>query len=220
MMKHLIISIGAYLLFITSCGQTTDVNKQSETNQDMNEHKTDTITLGGGCFWCTEAVFQQLNGVYSVTSGYSGGHINNPSYREVCGGQTGHVECIQIRFNPDTISLVELLDVFFRTHGPTKLNRQGNDVGSQYRSIVFYQNNKQKELTEKYINTLNESEIWDKPIVTEVTEANVFYQAEDYHQDYYNLNNNQPYCRYVIEPKLDILKNEFKNKLKKQTQKE
>jgi peptide-methionine (S)-S-oxide reductase len=177
--------------------------------------KTDTATFGTGCFWCTEAVFQELEGVLKATSGYSGGHIKNPTYKEVCEGTTGHAECIQVVYDPTKITYDELLEVFWQTHDPTTLNRQGNDVGTQYRSVVFYHNAEQKQKAEKYKAELTKSGAWDKPLVTEIAAYDTFYAAEDYHQDYYNNNGSQPYCYYVIKPKLEKFEKVFKSKLKK-----
>ncbi|MCK5170795.1 MAG: peptide-methionine (S)-S-oxide reductase MsrA [Bacteroidales bacterium] len=171
-------------------------------------------TFGSGCFWCTEAVFQQLNGVESAISGYSGGTIKNPTYKEVKTGETGHAEVIQVRFNPEIISYKELLEVFWKSHDPTTLNKQGADVGTQYRSAIFYHNNEQKDLAEDYKNTLDDSDIFAKQIVTEITEFKEFFKAENYHQDYYNNNNSQPYCSFVITPKIEKFKKIFKDKLK------
>lgn len=176
--------------------------------------KTDTATFGTGCFWCTEAVFQQLEGVLKTTSGYSGGHVANPSYKEVCTGETGHAECLEIIYDPTKISYDDLLQVFWQVHDPTTLNRQGNDVGTQYRSVIFYHNNEQKEKAEKYKVELDKSGAWDNPIVTEIVPAAPFYKAEDYHQNYYNDNGSQPYCYFVIRPKLEKFEKVFKNKLK------
>lgn len=176
---------------------------------------TETITLGGGCFWCTEAVFNQLEGVESVISGYSGGGIANPTYREVTSGLTGHAEVIQLKFNPEVVSLSKLLEVFFKTHDPTSLNRQGADVGTQYRSVIFYHNEKQREVSEKVKNLLNEQQIWDMPIVTEITAFEAFYKAEDSHQNYYEKNPNQGYCQFVIVPKLAKFRKLFSDLEKK-----
>ena len=170
-------------------------------------------TFGTGCFWCTEAVFQQLKGVASVVSGYSGGHIENPTYEQVTAGRTGHAEVCQIEFNPDQISFEELLEVFFNTHDPTTLNRQGNDVGPQYRSVIFYHSEKQKEIAERVKNGLETNKTFKKPIVTEITAFSKFYPAEDYHQNYFRNNPNQGYCRHVIAPKLNKFEKVFKLKL-------
>ncbi len=174
----------------------------------------ETVTLGAGCFWCVEAVFQQLKGVETVISGYSGGKVKNPTYREICSGLTGHAEVIQITFNPQVISFTELLQVFWETHDPTTLNRQGADVGTQYRSAIFYHNDAQKQTAETLKKELNGTHVFDNPIVTEVTAYTNFYVAEDYHQNYFDENSNQPYCRVVIQPKLDKLKKVFADKLK------
>ena len=181
------------------------------------ETKTDTITIGGGCFWCTEAIFQQLNGVLSVESGYSGGKIKNPTYKEVCSGLTGHAECTQIIYNPSLVSLTEILEVFFKTHDPTTLNRQGNDEGTQYRSVIFYRNEQQKNAAEEIKKGLNSSGAYNAPIVTEIVPFTVFYKAEDYHQNYFNQNKDKnPYCSYVIVPKIEKFKKYFAEKLKRQ----
>ena len=176
--------------------------------------KTDTATFGTGCFWCTEAVFQELKGVLKVTSGYSGGTVKNPSYEEVCSGTTGHAECLQIIYDPKMISFDELLEVFWEAHDPTTLNRQGNDVGTQYRSVIFYHDAEQKKKAEEYKVKLDKSGAYDNPIVTEITPFSRFYAAEDYHQDYYRLHGSQPYCTFVIRPKVEKFEKVFKNKLK------
>ncbi|MFH4965822.1 peptide-methionine (S)-S-oxide reductase MsrA [Gaetbulibacter sp. M235] len=174
-------------------------------------------TFAGGCFWCTEAVFKNLEGVERVVSGYTGGSIKNPAYREICTGRTGHAEAIQIYFDETQITYKELLEIFFATHDPTTLNRQGNDVGSQYRSAIFYSNDFQKQEAIDFILYLEKEEIFNNSITTEIVEVGVFYNAEDYHQDYYNLNKEQPYCQYIINPKLKKLKANYIHKLKKQT---
>jgi peptide-methionine (S)-S-oxide reductase len=178
------------------------------------EIKKDTATFGTGCFWCTEAVFQELKGVIKVTSGYSGGEVANPSYEEVCTGTTGHAECLQIVYDPTVISFDELLEVFWESHDPTTLNRQGNDVGTQYRSVIFYHDEAQKQKAAHYKIELNKNGAYDKAIVTEITPFKIFYPAENYHQDYYNLHGTQPYCRLVIRPKLEKFEKAFKDKLK------
>ena len=179
-----------------------------------NGKKTDTATFGTGCFWCTEAIFQELKGVIKVTSGYSGGHINNPTYEQVCSGNTGHAECLQIIYDPKVISYDELLEVFWESHDPTSLNRQGNDVGTQYRSAIFYHDEEQKQKAEHYKQKLNESKAYDKPIVTEITKFSTFYSGENYHQDYYRTHGSQPYCSIVIRPKVEKFEKVFKDKLK------
>ncbi len=173
-----------------------------------------TATFGGGCFWCVEAVFEELNGVTSVVSGYAGGHKENPTYKEVCDGTTGHAEVCQIQYDPKIVSYAELLEVFWKTHDPTTLNRQGNDVGTQYRSVIYYHNDEQKQLAEGYKKKLDEEKIWPNPIVTEIEPLPKFYPAENYHQDYYSENGNQPYCSFVITPKLEKFRKVFKDKLK------
>jgi peptide-methionine (S)-S-oxide reductase len=177
---------------------------------------TDTATFGTGCFWCTEAIFEELDGVYSVTSGYSGGTTVNPTYKEVCTGETGHAECVQVVYDPAKISFDELLEVFWEVHDPTTLNRQGADAGTQYRSAIFYHNEEQKQKAEKYKAALDKSGAFNNPIVTEITPFSKFYPAENYHQEYYELNKNtNPYCSIVIRPKLDKFRKVFANKLKK-----
>src|SRR5487761_1560321 len=171
-------------------------------------------TFGTGCFWCSEAVFQQLKGVYSVVSGYSGGLIKNPTYHEVCSGQTGHAEVIQVSFDPQEITYPELLEVFWKTHDPTTLNRQGADIGTQYRSVIFYHSQEQKQLAEHYKKELEAEHAFRNPIVTEIAEFSEFYPAEDYHQDYYNLHKGQDYCTAVIGPKISKMKKVFHDKLK------
>ncbi|MDT0649480.1 peptide-methionine (S)-S-oxide reductase MsrA [Autumnicola edwardsiae] len=181
----------------------------------MERKDLDTATLAGGCFWCTEAVFQRLDGVEKVVSGFTGGAIKNPAYREIITGRTGHAEAIEITFNPEIISFEELLLVFFATHNPTTLNRQQNDVGTQYRSAIFYNSEAQKETAEKVIANLEKEAVFEDPIVTEVTEASPFYVAEQEHQDFYNQHRQQPYCQYIIDPKITKLKEHFSEKLKK-----
>ncbi|WP_320052703.1 peptide-methionine (S)-S-oxide reductase MsrA [uncultured Acetobacteroides sp.] len=183
--------------------------------ENENAHKYEVATFGQGCFWCAEAIFKELNGVTKVESGYSGGTIANPTYKEVCSGQTGHAEVIQITFDPSKISYDELLEVFWKTHNPTTLNRQGNDIGTQYRSVIFYHNEEQKRLAEAYKKKLADEKIWDNPIVTEISLYTKFYKAEDYHQNYYENNPNQAYCQYVIVPKLEKFEKIFKAKVKK-----
>ncbi len=180
----------------------------------MNDPKYETATFASGCFWCTEAVFQRVKGVISQESGYTGGNTSNPTYEEVSSGTTGHAEAIQVTFDPDEISYVKLLEIFFSTHNPTTLNRQGADVGTQYRSEIFYHSAAQKEAAESIIVKLTEEKIFDSPIVTKVTEFYKFYKAEDYHQNYYNKNSDQPYCSYVITPKLKKFKKIFADALK------
>lgn len=175
-----------------------------------------TATLAGGCFWCLEAVFDEMKGVVSVESGYSNGHISNPTYREVCGGDTGHAEVVRITYDPSVISYHDLLNVFFAIHDPTSLNRQGADAGTQYRSAIFYHDDEQKKIAEELIKRLNAQKIWDRPIVTEVTKLDKFYMAEDYHQEYFARNTFQPYCQAVVAPKVSKFRKHFLELLKKQ----
>lgn len=178
------------------------------------QDKFQSATLGGGCFWCTEAVFRELRGVQSVKSGYSGGKVANPTYQQVCSGTTGHAEVAQITFDPQVISFQEILQVFFTVHDPTTLNRQGADVGTQYRSAIFYHAEEQRRIAEETIKEINAEKIWDAPIVTEVTPFAAFFKAEGYHQEYYVNNPGQPYCQVVIAPKVVKFRNKFKEKLK------
>ena len=175
-----------------------------------------TATLAGGCFWCLEAVYDEIKGVHSVESGYTGGHVDNPSYRAVCNGDTGHAEVIQVHFDPGVVSYRDLLNVFFAIHDPTTLNRQGADVGTQYRSAIFYHDEEQKKVAEELIRDLNAQQIWDKPIVTQVEKLDKFYVAEDYHQEYFARNPYQPYCMAVVAPKVSKFRKHFLELLKKQ----
>jgi peptide-methionine (S)-S-oxide reductase len=179
--------------------------------QQINEQHA---VFGGGCFWCTEAIFKAIDGVSEVVPGYSGGELKNPSYNDICTGETGHAEVISIKFDPAKVSFEKLLEVFFFTHDPTTLNRQGADVGTQYRSVVFYTSENQKKTSEQIIKALNEKKVYPNPIVTEVSELTVFYPAENYHRDYFERNGNQPYCRMVIQPKYDKFKKEFEDLIK------
>ncbi len=190
-------------------------NSDSERDTRMKDNKKlEIATFGSGCFWCTETVFEKLNGVESVVSGYTGGTTENPTYKEICSGKTGHAEATQITFDPSIISFKVLLEVFWGTHDPTTLNRQGNDVGTQYRSAIFYHNEEQRQLSEEYKKELIKAKIFNSLIVTEITEIKKFYNAEEYHQDYYEQNKNQPYCSFVITPKVEKFKKVFKDKLK------
>jgi len=176
--------------------------------------KLDIATFGSGCFWCTEAIFEGLKGVQSVVSGYSGGNVPNPSYESVCSGKTSHAEVCQITYDPQTIPYDELLEIFWKTHNPTTLNQQGNDIGTQYRSVIFYHNEEQKKKAELYKNELNKSGAWDNPIVTEVKAFSKFYQAEEYHQHYFERNPGQGYCSFIIAPKVEKFRKVFNDKLK------
>ncbi len=203
------------IFFTLGCSQTNSQQKNTimETIPE-NSSTIDTVTFGSGCFWCVEAVFQQLKGVIKVTSGYSGGEVKNPAYREVCNGTTGHAEVCQIVFDKTKIKFEDLLEVFWKTHDPTTLNRQGNDAGTQYRSAIFYHNPHQKELAEKYKTELGKSGAFDNPITTEITACKNFYAAEDYHQNYFLQNGSEPYCRFVIQPKVEKFEKVFKDKMK------
>ena len=181
----------------------------------MNEN-LQTATLAGGCFWCLEAVFDEVKGVQGVESGYAGGHVDNPSYRAVCNGGTGHAEVVQVHFDPNVVSYRDLLNVFFAIHDPTTLNRQGADIGTQYRSAIFYHEDEQKMIAGELIKDLNSQKIWDKPIVTEVAKLDQFYMAEDYHQEYFARNPYQPYCQAVVAPKVSKFRKHHLEMLKKQ----
>lgn len=181
----------------------------------MNEAARETATLGGGCFWCLEAVYELLEGVESVVSGASGGHVENPTYQDLCSGQSGHAEVVRVEFAPEVTSYREILEVFFTIHDPTTVDRQGADAGPQYRSVIFYHSPEQKETIEAVIADLTADGVWKDPIVTEVAPAESFYRAEDYHQGYYRQNGEQPYCRVVIDPKVAKLRARFTHKLKK-----
>ena len=202
---------------ITSCGQQNNPKKITAMRNEPipNGIQTDTATFGEGCFWCTEAFFQKLDGVYKVLSGYGGGFVENPTYEQVCDKTTGHAELCRIVYDPKKITYDELLEVFWKTHDPTTMNQQGNDVGPQYRSVIYYHNDAQKTKAEDYKEVLNKSGAWDSPIVTTIEPFKNFYPAENYHQNYYNANQNQGYCRFVIAPKLEKFEKAFKNKFKK-----
>lgn len=211
-MKFTLAAIFSLGLF--ACTSESKYNTMSAALVSNNE-KTDTATFGTGCFWCTEALFEQLNGVLKVTSGYSGGKVPNPTYKAVCTGETGHAECVQIQYEPNKISYDELLEVFWQVHDPTTLNRQGADVGTQYRSAIFYHNDEQKQKAEHYKTELNKSGAFNNPIVTEIAPFSKFYPAEDYHQEYYaNNKNTNPYCAVVIRPKMEKFQKAFAHKLK------
>lgn len=202
------------LLIVLFCFTSLTLGAQTIKPKNMNE-ELQVATLGSGCFWCTEAFFLKLNGVESVVSGYSGGKVKNPTYREVCTGLTGHAEVIQVKFNPKIISYEEILEVFWNTHDPTTLNKQGADEGTQYRSAVFFHSEEQKKIAEQYKSQLDKAGVYKNRIVTEITPFTVFYPAEDYHQNYYALNPNQGYCQYVIRPKIEKFNKQYASKLKK-----
>jgi len=202
-------TIAAAILALTAIAGHAQKDKKMESG-DLKK-----VTFGAGCFWCTEAVFLNVKGVSKVVSGYSGGNVKNPSYREVCTGTTGHAEVTQITYDPKVVSFEDLLEVFWNTHDPTTLNRQGADEGTQYRSAVFYNDEEQKKIAEQYKKQLEASQVYKNPIVTEISPLVNFYPAEDYHQNYFELNPNQGYCQYVIRPKVDKFKKQFASKLKK-----
>lgn len=209
-------AVSVYFLFLmigVACGQAPKQNKSS-LPMSQQENNLEVATFGGGCFWCIEAVFQRLIGVKKVVSGYAGGHKETPTYKEVCSGTTGHAEVCQIYYDPQQISYQELLEVFFTAHDPTTLNRQGADVGTQYRSIILYHNEEQKAIATHFIQKLEESKIFNAPIVTELKAFTTFYPAEDYHQNYYNNNAAQPYCTFVVKPKVEKIKKIFAEKVK------
>lgn len=207
--KHITLLIIILFLKNNVDGQNKDINRMNpNTNYEI-------VTLGAGCFWCVEAIYSRLNGVISVTSGYSGGKTVKPTYREVCTGETGHAEVVQIVFNPEAIPLEMILEVYFKTHDPTTLNRQGADIGTQYRSVIFYHTQEQKETAQNVLNMLDRSGIWDDPIVTAIEQFVNFYPAEGYHQDYFMNNPKQPYCQMVVNPKIEKFEKLFKEYLKK-----
>lgn len=202
-------------LFNVACNEKAESINLPGLEEKKMDDKMETITLGGGCFWCVEAVFLSLNGVQSVESGYMGGKTPNPTYKDVCTGMTGHAEVIRIHFDPSVVTLEEILEVFFTVHDPTTLNRQGADVGTQYRSAIFYSTEEQGKKAREIIDLLNKNGVYTSKVVTEVTPAATFYKAEDYHQNYYNNNSGQGYCRMVIQPKLDKFRKVFPDKQKK-----
>jgi len=185
------------------------------TKGNMKTSKYEMVTLGSGCFWCTEAIYSRVNGVISATSGYSGGHTENPTYNEVCTGETGHAEVVQVVYDPTVIPFAEILEIYFKTHNPTTLNRQGGDIGTQYRSVIFYHTDEQKRVAEEVKEMLGKSGIWNEPVVTSIEPFTNFYKAESYHQDYFENNSNQPYCQMVINPKVEKFEKLFRVYLKK-----
>ncbi len=212
-MHHLVLVIIYSLMLSGNCGQAT-IKTQSIMQSSPMEHNNEVITLGAGCFWCVEAVFQEIEGVEKVVSGYMGGQVDDPTYKMICTGETGHAEVAQLSFDPTVVSLEEILDIFWVSHDPTTVNRQGADAGTQYRSAIFYHDDNQRVIAEKSKKELA-TEYWDDPIVTEITELSTFYPAEDYHQDFYSLNPNNGYCRAVINPKIAKVRKKFADKLKK-----
>lgn len=216
-MQKISLLIITALISLTSCANKKPVAIVNPSVDVIDPSvKTDTVTFGNGCFWCTEAIFQQVDGVIKVESGYSGGHVINPTYKEVCTGTTGHAECLNIIYDPSKVSYDELLEIFWQTHDPTTVDQQGNDVGPQYRSVIFYHNEEQKKVAEEYRDKLDKSGAFPSPIVTTFEPFTKFYKAENYHQNYYNENGSQPYCQFVIRPKLDKFRKVFKDKLKRQ----
>lgn len=214
LMTNLIFAMKSILLFTLLLIGIQACSQNPEKKTTMNNNQLETATFGSGCFWCTEAVFQQLKGVESVMPGYSGGKRENPTYEQVSTGATGHAEVTQVKYDPSLITYDELLEVFWKSHDPTTLNRQGADVGTQYRSVIFYHNEQQKAIAEQYKKKLNEAGAFDNPVVTEITKFTTFYPAENYHVNYYNNNKKAPYCTFVIQPKLDKIRKVFKDKLK------
>lgn len=211
-MKYIFLAV---VIFLTGCNLKRNNVAQIVKEDKMNDtSKYSLATFGSGCFWCTEAIFELVNGVVKVESGYSGGTVPNPTYEAVCSGLTGHAEVVQIFYDSQKVTYPQLLEIFWKTHDPTTLNRQGADVGTQYRSVIFYHNNEQKKLAKEYKEKLNEAKVWDDPIVTEITQFKKFYKAEDYHQNYYDKNPYQGYCSFVITPKIEKFKKVFSDKLK------
>jgi peptide-methionine (S)-S-oxide reductase len=210
----LIFTLALFVSFCTDRNATSQ-NKNLKINMESKNNNYQTVTLGAGCFWCVEAIFERLDGVISATSGYSGGSVKNPTYKEVCTGRTGHAEVIQVVFDPAVLPFAKLLEVFFKTHDPTTLNRQGADVGTQYRSAIFYHNDEQKKIAEEIKALLNKEKVWSDPIVTEITPFSNFFIAEDYHQEYFENNPNEGYCRMVVAPKVAKFEKLFQDYLKK-----
>lgn len=214
------VALLAFTIQLSACAQNSNYEKSNtfrkmnNTNPATQQHKTEVATFAAGCFWCVEAQYQQLKGVEKVESGYIGGHIENPTYKQVCTGETGHAEACNIYYDPAVISYDELLAAFWIAHDPTQLNRQGNDVGTQYRSAIFYHNEEQKQKAEEYKKKLDEEKAFNGPIVTEISQYTKFYKAEDYHQNYYNDNPSQGYCVFVVKPKMDKFRKVFQDKLK------
>lgn len=214
------VALLAFTIQLSACAQNSNYEKSNtfrkmnNTNPATQQHKTEVATFAAGCFWCVEAQYQQLKGVEKVESGYIGGHIENPTYKQVCTGETGHAEACNIYYDPAVISYDELLAAFWIAHDPTQLNRQGNDVGTQYRSAIFYHNEEQKQKAEEYKKKLDEEKAFNGQIVTEISPYTKFYKAEDYHQNYYNDNPSQGYCIFVVKPKMDKFRKVFQDKLK------
>jgi peptide-methionine (S)-S-oxide reductase len=210
----LILFISSFVLTLHSCSQESGSDPNLKKRNRQSDAKLDTLVLGGGCYWCVEAVYERLEGVEEVVSGYSGGEMKDPSYEQVCSGRTGHAEVVRVVFDSTKTSVYDVLKVFFTVHDPTTLNRQGADVGTQYRSVIFYRNEEQRKISIELIASLNSEKAYSSPIVTEVSPLINFYLAEDYHQDYYAKNPNQGYCRLVVQPKVEKFEKVFKDKLK------
>ncbi|MCG8650759.1 MAG: peptide-methionine (S)-S-oxide reductase MsrA [Pirellulales bacterium] len=224
--RYACVLVSVFSFFLTSCNHSSanpgdqpvsdsPEVQSSDTAKQTKQVKEEVATLAGGCFWCTEAVFERMEGVNDVVSGYIGGHVVNPTYEQICGKKTGHAEAVEIYYDPTVTNYEEILKVFFKTHDPTTLNRQGNDEGPQYRSAVFYHNETQKKAAETYIKKLNQSEVYASPIVTTLESATKFYPAEEYHQDYYRRNPNAGYCQVVVRSKVAKFNSEFGDKVKK-----
>ncbi len=212
-MKTLIkLFIPALFILASACKGTAEKSNNTEF-MEFKEKKYEYATIGGGCFWCIEAIFMEVRGISKATSGYSGGTVKNPSYREVTSGRTGHAEVVQLEFDPEIISYKDILEIFFHLHDPTTLNRQGADVGTQYRSVIFYHNDEQEKIARQVFEEIGRSDLWENSLVTEISPLGEFYVAEDYHQNYYANNPNQPYCTFVISPKLSKLRKLFKDRL-------
>ncbi len=210
----LLISCCFVMSTLISCAQQKEKTAKPVIKVTMSDKGNEIATLGAGCFWCVEAVFQELKGVSTVTSGYMGGAEPNPTYKEICTGTTGHAEVVQVHFNPEVISFDQVLRIFFTTHDPTTLNRQGADAGTQYRSAIFYHSDEQKAQAEQVFKEIDKSDLWSNPLVTEITAASEYFEAEEYHQDYFSLNPNQGYCRAVINPKLAKFRAKYADLLK------
>jgi peptide-methionine (S)-S-oxide reductase len=202
------------LLPLSSCGSENIKNKETMNNNNHDNERYELATIGGGCFWCIEAIYLEMKGVISVSSGYSGGKIKNPTYREVTSGMTGHAEVVQITFDPEVIAYRDILTIFFYVHDPTTLNRQGADVGTQYRSVIFYHDENQKAVAEEVMQEIQNSKVWKDPLVTELSPLTAFYVAEDYHQEYFANNPNAPYCTFVVSPKVEKFRKNFQEYLK------
>ncbi len=215
-MKATIFIFGV-VFFLSFCNERDAVSQNNSAKSKMNtsQNNYQTVTLGAGCFWCVEAIFERLEGVVSATSGYSGGTVKNPTYKEVCTGRTGHAEVVQVVFDPEVLPFAKLLEIFFMTHDPTTLNRQGADTGTQYRSAIFYHNGEQKRIAEEIKALHNKEKIWNDPIVTEITPIKNFFVAEDYHQEYFANNPNEGYCRMVVTPKVAKFEKLFRDYLKR-----